>query len=186
MKISFFACLVSSALLLTLNSAQAGDGASYSYQDKLQQAIDDGVVESADADSEGVDPARPERPPAMLEDEETLEKYYASLRAYYDYRTSGLEHRKEVFRWQLFSAKLIFCIVLIVVATGIGLAIMQFRAELKLIHEGKSASLSNSELEASSNGIKVSSSIVGVIILTLSLAFFYMYLVYVYPIEDIF
>lgn len=193
MKIFPSSCLALTLLVLALAASvahAAGEGSedsgSSDFQKKLEEAISSGVVTSAGALTDGVDPARPDDPPAQVQDPETLEKYHHALRAYYDYRATGLEHRKAVFEWQLFSAKLIFCIVLIVVATGIVLAIMQFRAELKLVQEGKSATLSKSELEASSSGIKVSSSIVGIIILTLSLAFFYLYLVYVYPIEDIF
>jgi hypothetical protein len=191
MRTSASSCLALTILVLAMAMAYAaGEGPEDSgggdFQKKLEEAISSGVVTSASALTDGVDPARPDEPPAQVQDAETLDKYHRALRAYYDYRATGLEHRKAVFEWQLFSAKLIFCIVLIVVATGIVLAIMQFRAELKLVQEGKSATLSKSELEASSSGVKVSSSIVGIIILTLSLAFFYLYLVYVYPIEDIF
>lgn len=182
------AAAIGAAALAMAGIAHAGpeEPAGSDYQKKLEEAIGAGVIDSASAARDGIDPASPASPPARLEDPQTLEKYHEALRAYYDYRATGLQHRKAVFEWQLFSAKLIFCIVLVVVATGIVLAIMQFRAELKLVREGKSASLSASELEASSSGVKVSSSIVGIIILTLSLAFFYFYLVYVYPIEDIF
>ena len=191
MKFSVSSCVALTILMVAMAMAHAAgegseDPASGDFQKKLEEAISSGVVTSATALTDGVDPARPDSPPALVQDADTLEKYHQALRAYYDYRATGLEHRKAVFEWQLFSAKLIFCIVLIVVGTGIVLAIMQFRAELKLVQDGKSATLSKSELEASSSGIKVSSSIVGIIILTLSLAFFYLYLVYVYPIEDIF
>lgn len=191
MNISASSCLALTILVLAISMAHAASEGSEEpgggdFQKKLEEAISSGVVTSASALTDGVDPARPDDPPAQVQDSETLDKYHQALRAYYDYRATGLEHRKAVFEWQLFSAKLIFCIVLIVVATGIVLAIMQFRAELKLVQEGKSATLSKSELEASSSGVKVSSSIVGIIILALSLAFFYLYLVYVYPIEDIF
>jgi hypothetical protein len=191
MRASVDFCLAAAALVAAIAIANVASGnpedtEKVSNREKLDKAIETGVIEKASAAGDGMDPARPEIPPALLEDPETLAKYHQALRAYYDYRATGLEHRKAVFKWQLFSAKLIFCIVLIVVATGIVLAIMQFRAELQLVREGKSVTLSKSELEASSSGIKVSSSIVGIIILTLSLAFFYFYLVYVYPIEDIF
>ncbi len=42
------------------------------------------------------------------------------------------------------------------------------------------------ELEISSNGVKVNSPVPGVIILVISLAFFYLYLVYLCPIENVF
>lgn len=155
-------------------------------RDRLGEAIESGLVDDTTAAGEVADPAAPVRPPAWVQDEATLAAYHEALRAYFDYRSRGLEHRKNVFAWQLFSARLIFCIVLIVVGTGIVLAILQFRAELQLVREGKSTGLSRSELEASPDGLKISSSIVGLIILALSLGFFYLYLVYVYPIEDIF
>jgi len=41
------------------------------------------------------------------------------------------------------------------------------------------------ELEVSTSGIKVNSSVLGVIILILSIAFFYLYILYVYPIKYI-
>jgi hypothetical protein len=187
MRIGLAAITLLAAITMTsVASGNPEDTAKADYQDKLDKAIESGVIDKASAAGDGMDPARPENPPALLQDPETLAKYHEALRAYYDYRATGLEHRKAVFKWQLFSAKLIFCIVLIVVATGIVLAIMQFRAELQLVREGKSAGLSTSQLEASASGVKVSSSIIGIIILTLSLAFFYFYLVYVYPIEDIF
>ncbi len=149
-----------------------------------------------DVPGEGLDPMRPEAPAAFVQDPETLEKYQQSLRAYYDYRISGLEHRSRVFKWQLFSAKLIFAIVLILVGAGIYFAAVQFYAGLaqdKARRESLPAGetqqgppTTQTEISASLEGIKISSPVLGVIILTLSLAFFYLYLVYVYPIEDTF
>lgn len=155
-------------------------------RERLEDFIKAGEVAATTASGEVADPAAPRPPPAWVDNEETLGKYHEALQAYFDYRARGLEHRKDVFAWQLFSAKLIFCIVLVVVGTGIALAIIQFRAELEQVRKGKATGMTRSELEASVQGVKVSSSIVGIIILTLSLAFFYFYLVHIYPIEDIF
>lgn len=183
-------------LILSMNPAQgeptAEDtpGLPQSAKERLE-AITRGEVRLED---EAVDPMRPEAPAAFVQDPETLKKYQQSLRAYYDYRISGLEHRSRVFKWQLFSAKLIFAIVLILVGTGIYFAAVQFYAGLaqdkarrESVHADETrpaAPTTQTEISASLEGIKISSPILGVIILTLSLAFFYLYLVYVYPIED--
>ena len=127
----------------------------------------------------------PDLLPGVEAEAETQRKYHEALRAYYDYRVDGLEHRKRVFKWQLFSARLIFAIVLGVVAIGLIFAAIQFRMDMRRVGEGKASETANTELEVSASGLKVSSSILGVIILSLSLGFFYLYLVYVYPIEDI-
>jgi hypothetical protein len=162
------------------------DGKEMSAADRLAEAINSGTVESAGTLPDGSDPARPDRPPEFVEDSETRAKHHEALQEYYVYRTKGLQHRQSVFKWQLLSAKVIFLIVLVVVGTGIVLAIIQFRAELKRLEQGASGAMASSTVEASTTGVKVSSSVVGIIILTLSLAFFYLYLIYVYPIADIF
>ncbi len=129
------------------------------------------------------DPMLPESPPSTaFADQSTLQAYQQSLKAYYAYRQTGLKHRGKVFQWQLFSAKVIFVVVLILVAAGIYFAAVQFHLGMKL-QNGQSM---QTELSATTEGIKVSSPVLGVIILVISLAFFYLYLVYVYPIEDIF
>ena len=101
-----------------------------------------------------------------------------AIGAYFKHVTESNAHQLKVFRWQLFSAKLIFGVVLVLVAAGIYFAAVQFHHGLR---SGKQEAAT--ELEASAAGIKISSPVLGVIILTLSLAFFYLYLVHVYPIE---
>lgn len=135
-------------------------------------------------ESGGGDPMRPAVPDDLQVNAITLEKYQISMQAYYDYRTTGLTHRREVFEWQLFSAKIIFLVVLVLVAAGIYFAAVQFHSGMR--SGGKQEDIPQTEFEASLKGVKVSSPILGVIILSLSLAFFYLYLIYVYPIEDAF
>ena len=135
---------------------------------------------------EEADPAKPEPPSMIISDPVTLEKYQESLQAYYDYRTSGLQHRRQVFKWQLFSAKLIFGVVVFLVLAGVVFAWLQFKAGLDITDSGGGTDKIATEFEASTKGIKVSSPVLGVIILVISLAFFYLYLIHIYPIEDIF
>ena len=119
-------------------------------------------------------------------DQETRELYLATLREHYLYRSSGYRHRREVFEWQLFSSKVTFYIVILLVLCGIYFSWVQFNIAMKQAKEGKSGEGEITEVSASAEGIKISSPVLGVIILTLSLLFFYLYLVHVYPIEEIF
>lgn len=107
----------------------------------------------------------------------------AALKAYYDHRTEGFDHRERVFEWQLLSSRIIFVVVISLVGAGIYFSWLQFRADLN--QTGNEGDRAVSTLEASTSGIKVSSPVLGVLILVISLLFFYLYLQYVYPIEEI-
>jgi hypothetical protein len=138
-----------------------------------------GAPAAAGAGGEGLLPAPP---PAWLADPATGEAFRDALKEYYAYRVSGLQHRRRVFEWQLASSKIIFGVVLLLVAAGVAFAALQFYVGLK---KRRPADVTT-ELDVSTTGIKVSSPVLGVIILVISLAFFYLYLVYVYPISEIF
>jgi hypothetical protein len=125
----------------------------------------------------------PVPPPDWLTDADTRQKFLVAMRDYYAYRSSGLQHRMRTFEWQLFSSKVIFIVVLGLVACGIVFAAVQFRAGLRR-KKGDDRDKAT-ELDISTQGLKVSSPVLGVIILVISLAFFYLYLVYVYPISEI-
>ena len=123
-------------------------------------------------------------PPEWLKDAATNQLFLDAMGEYYRYRASGLRHRSRVFEWQLFSSKVIFATVLMLVGAGMAFAAIQFRAGLKRV-PGKDAQ-EVTEVNLSATSVKVSSPVLGVIILVISLAFFYLYLVYVYPITEIF
>ena len=123
-----------------------------------------------------------------------------SMREYYRYRESGYKHRKAVFEWQLTSSKIIFWVVIVLVAVSIYFSGVQFHLALRSQRAAKpgkgersekdsdseaSASGFQTSIEAGSGGIKVSSPVLGVIILVISLLFFYLYLVHIYPISEI-
>ncbi len=158
---------------------------------KLAQKKDNG----ARKDKKGNDVSAgfiPEVNPIVLENEETKMAMLASLKSYYEYRTKGFEHRKQVFAWQLFSAKIIFFVVIFLVLVGVYFSWVQFHKKMDDVSENH-LRRSNEEkqeemttLSASAKEIKVSSPVLGVIILVISLLFFYLYLVYVFPIEEIF
>jgi hypothetical protein len=126
---------------------------------------------------------------------ERLSKYDTLLkRELYNYYKFGLDHRKMAFEWNLLSSKITFWVVIILVFTGIIFAGIQFYVALKGNANKKLTSLGEAssetaqflktELEAGTQGIKISSPVLGVIILVISLLFFYLYLAYVYPIQE--
>ena len=115
---------------------------------------------------------------ADITDEKTKMICWDAYRSSLDYYKGGLEQRSKVFKWQHITTKVIFFVVLILVAIGVYFAWIQFRT-------GK-GEMDRSELEISLQGIKVNSSVLGIIILMISLVFFYLYLRYVYPISELF
>ena len=133
----------------------------------------------------------------VLDDATTKQKYLDSMQRYYQYREDGYAFRSRVFEWQLFSSRMIFAIVVLLVLAGLGFAAIQFYvAMVTATHSrgrGAAATKGNPEspsplatqLEISAKGIIVNSSVLGVVVLALSLAFFYLYLVYVYPIHEV-
>lgn len=128
----------------------------------------------------------PEGAEIAMFDEPTKAQYFDALREYYSYRISGFQHRKRVFEWQLFSSRIIFVVVIILVLSGIYFSGVQFHSSLRRKPTAESVEAGAlTEIEASFKGIKVSSSILGVIILIISFLFFYLYLVHVYPINNV-
>jgi len=106
----------------------------------------------------------------------TAATYLNALRGVYDYQIIGFRHRARLFRWQLVSSVVIFVMVLLLVIAGVLLSYLQFRRGWNQLE---------SQIELSAAGIKLQSSVIGLIILVVSLAFFYLYLVHVYPIREI-
>jgi len=172
----------------TVAEAADGNASAASAAEKLRELAEGKVVLPAEGGGSAADdPMLPDAPNALWSDPETRKSYLDALQEYYQYRKAGLQHRGQVFKWQLVSAKIIFVVVLALVAAGIYFAAVQFHSSLP--KQGADSGKSEhpvTEISASTEGIKVSSPVLGVIILIISLAFFYLYLVYVYPIEDIF
>ncbi len=102
--------------------------------------------------------------------DERLTKFYIS----------SLDHRQAVFAWQLFASKLIFVVVMLIVISGLLLSYLHFAKSLK-----PGATDANTNLEMSTSGIKMNSSVIGLIILVLAIAFLYLYLIHVFPINEL-
>lgn len=119
--------------------------------------------------------------------------------AYWQYEIQALDHRRQVFEWQLISSKYIFLIVIAVVIMGLLLSFWQFYLPIyrynkfikthkeleakQMTEENKEAALST--LKLGKDGIEITSSVIGLLILFISIAFFFLYLNYVYPISEI-
>lgn len=153
------------------------------------------LVEKLQEEGEARNPAGlPMMPKEVTFSPATMDSMQQSIKAYYDYKAKGFAHRRAVFEWQLFSSKIIFAIVVFLVGVGIYFSWIQFSASMgSKTKRPQSERADDKEriapmttLEASAEGIKVSSPVLGVILLVISLAFFYLYLVYVYPIAEIF
>jgi hypothetical protein len=97
-----------------------------------------------------------------------------------EYYVAVLKHRRAVFAWQAFAAKVIFWIVVVLVVSGLILSIVQFYFGLR----HKTYDIPQ-ELELSFQSIKLRTQFLGVVTLAVSLAFFYLYLVRVYPIVQL-
>ena len=144
--------------------------------------------------SEGVadeaDPLTVDIPCADIADQPTREACWIALKRRFDYYTRAMDHREAVFDWQHLSTRIIFFVVLLVVAVGLWFSYLQFQLYLRVLEESRGDAAGkqtlNADVELSPKGVKVSSNVLGVIILALSLAFFYLYLAFVFPIQDTF
>lgn len=130
-----------------------------------------------------------------------LQKKYSAARI--EFAISSLQHRRRVFDWQHASSIIIFWVVIIIVFIGLIFSGIQFYISMQSSLAGKkkrraknalaesqsetteSQPAEVAEFEASLQGIKVKSSVLGIIILGISLAFFYLYLAHVYPISEV-
>lgn len=100
--------------------------------------------------------------------------------AYEQYEIANLEYQEQqfkrndqVFAWQDTSSKFMFFLVVLIVLTGLVLAGLKFREAAQ------------TEFEASKEGFKLKTTIVGVVILAMSMVFLYLYLFFVYPIKNV-
>ena len=91
------------------------------------------------------------------------------------YNQEALAIKQRAFNWQYVSSIIIFIVVIMTVLIGLFFAWKQFKL---------ATDLPETDIDISLTGIKVKSSIMGVVILTISIVFFYLYLTIVYPINQ--
>jgi hypothetical protein len=168
-------------LLATLGAfAQAQEGETNEETDKTTQRMEallDWPREPVTTNVPGTE--YPYAPAGVELSPENQALQQESIREYFHHIMESNRHQRDVFHWQLFSARIIFASVILLVVAGIYFAAVQFHHGLK---QGRSTP-GETEFEASLKGIKVSSPVLGVTLLTISLAIFYLYLVHVCPIE---
>jgi hypothetical protein len=121
------------------------------------------------------------------------------LQAREEYTVFAWKNRQDAFAWQSVSTKVIFGVVIIVVLAGLYLSWMQFNfahnAPLKVTTpstEGPAIATTPTNpsngvntIEVNTSGVKITSSVIGLVILTLSIVFFFLYLKFVYPIIEL-
>lgn len=117
-------------------------------------------------------------------DAETNALILERIRRYQKHQIAALEHREQVFNWQLISNKVSFVVVLVLVLSGICFSAVQFWKSMQMPAD-KFAEAADTEFSAGADGVTVRSSVLGVVVLVISLAFFYLYLVHVFPIEEL-
>lgn len=152
-------------------------------------------VDRKTLDSSGA--AGQSQPPSALAadlDPQTRTKQQEALRAKFDYQAFSFAHAKRTFDFQYWSGEVIFFAVLAIVLAGLAFSAVQFYVGLRHPMEAKkkpggttpaAEDSSVSEFEATLQGIKLKSSVLGLIILGMSMVFFYLYLKFVYPISNI-
>jgi hypothetical protein len=127
-------------------------------------------------------------------DPQTRAKQQEALRAKYDYQAFSFTHAKRTFDFQYRSGRIIFWVVLLIVFAGLAFSAVQFYVglrhplESRVKGDGKESGPNDdsvSEFEATLQGIKLKSSVLGLLILAMSMVFFYLYLKYVYPITNV-
>ena len=169
--------------LLSLNGPMAEEPKPQEEPNQAQQRMEEWLQQQPkETTTTNIpDTETPYAPAGVTLNEENQALQQESIQEYFHHIMQTNRHQRDVFRWQLFSAKIIFGTVILLVMAGIYFAAVQFHHGLRQ----DKLPAQDSEFEASLKGIKVSSPVLGVIILTISLAFFYLYLVHVYPIEFI-
>lgn len=177
--------------------AQARDPIKSFEQAKAQSEGSSGRRDSvgdSTASSPGTTFVMPEGWGLVGEDSLVNDRRLDAVRSYYEAVSFGNRHRLRVFRFQHLSTRIIFVMVHVLVLAGLWFSWMQFRDDLARKRRLDAASADKKQVTADApsdrttlkasltEGIELSSSLLGVIILVVSLLFFYLYLVHVYPI----
>jgi hypothetical protein len=97
-----------------------------------------------------------------------------------------LEYNVDVFRWQGFSTKVMFWIVILLTLSGLAFAGIQFWLTFRHYDSRKEreAPKMDAEAKVSASGLEFKTPVLGVTVLFISMAFLFLYMRYVYPIEE--
>jgi hypothetical protein len=115
---------------------------------------------------------------AASTDPDLRSAYVEAKKKEYQYITKIMELNVEAFNAQRWSAYAILFLVVIVVISGISFSGFQLWKSISV-----AGVQTNNELELSASKVRVTSSVVGIVVLTISLAFLYIYTMQVYQIR---
>ncbi len=104
--------------------------------------------------------------------------YVEAKKKEYEYITKVMELNVEAFNAQRWSAYAILFLVVVVVISGISFSGFQLWKSISV-----AGVQTNNELELSASKVRITSSVVGIVVLTISLAFLYIYTMQVYQIR---
>ncbi|WP_336942824.1 hypothetical protein [Acinetobacter modestus] len=113
----------------------------------------------------------------VIEDKETSELRKSYLKKQIKYTDQLMEKNLAVLEWQLFASNIILWMVVALVFSGILFSAYQ------LIKGASTKDFGENTAEFDSQKIKVTSSVVGIVVLTISLTFFYLFIKEVYNIK---
>ncbi len=105
-------------------------------------------------------------------------KYQDSLMAFYDYQAAFMRYGAHLYAWELWVSSLVLGLVAIIVFAGLSFSGYQLWKAVTVAGVQTTA-----EMELSAGKLRVTSSVVGIVVLLISLAFFYLFIVEVYPIK---
>jgi hypothetical protein len=106
--------------------------------------------------------------------------YIEAERKYYEYLAAIMDIRIRAFQTQRLASNVILLLVVLVVVAGIMFAGFQLWKSVSVAGVQQS-----NELELSASKVRVTSSVVGVVVLTISLVFLYIYTKEVYHISEV-
>lgn len=141
--------------------------------------------------------AQPSQPEGQKPDDLSTPEHAKAVARFYGYLVEQMDHSRNSYEWQLWSTKTIFVIVLLLVACGVGVSLLQILFGLGFFEPRRradgDASLhgqrvqraiwSKTKIKIGIEGAEVETQIAGIVLLMLSLAFFYLYVQNVYPIR---
>ena len=104
-------------------------------------------------------------------------KYIDYQTMQYDEQIAFMQHRVAVFKWQEFASNVMLWVVVVVVLSGLVFSAAQLIDGLRF---GKDL---QGNLEISAQGLKVTSSIVGLLVLAMSIAFVLIFVDQIYEIH---
>ena len=105
-------------------------------------------------------------------------KYIEAKKKEYDYQTKLMDLNIETFQTQWLQTYTVMALVIIVVIAGVSFAAFQLWKSVNI-----AGVQLNSELEMSAKSVRITSSIVGVVVLVISIAFLYIYTHEVYQLR---